>query len=604
MDNPTTIYSFITSEENQYPIPVQVVDDWEWNMKDHIETTILYKNSTYKTGKDDNKPFKNIIRPILNLQYRSEGFDVKDIELFVNEPKNYYKSFLIKKFHEKWARENEIDTFIDELVESYIDFGGALVKNVNSERPEVVPLQSIAFCDQTDILSGAFGIKHFFSADQLKEMEERGWGDKANGANMTIDELILLAEKWKVKDRETGEKTSTPSKYIEVYEVHGSMPDKFLDEDADDNKYSSQMHIVCFYQNEKNQKEGVTLFKGKEPELPFKLVLRDKIYGRALGLGGAEELFEPQVWINYDEIRKKDMLDAAAKIVLKTTDPTIAAKHPTGLKDLDNLEIVEIQEGSDIGQLDTFPRNLQLFEQSTQQWEEHAQQMGAAGEAIMGESPKSGTPFRLQALVAAEAHSLHEYRKGKLATFIDEIYKDWIIPRITEEIIKGKTFLSELELDEMQEIGDRISKNAKNKRIIEDVLNGKLPNIEELEAFEQLTKDEFRTSGNKKFIEILKDEMKKAPVDVRVNIKGKQKNMSLVVDKLSNIFRTIISAPQILENPAMAKLFNQIIENSGLNPIDFAGFKMPALPPQGRPEPLNIPQEKGEPIPTPSLNIS
>ena len=70
-------------------------------------------------------------------------------------------------------------------------------------------------------------------------------------------------------------------------------------------------------------------------------------------------------------------------------------------------------------------------------WEAHAQQMGAANDAIMGETPASGTPFDLQELVTQEASSLHEYRKGKIATFVDEIYQDWIIPYIVREISKG-----------------------------------------------------------------------------------------------------------------------------------------------------------------------
>src|SRR3990167_8611212 len=97
-----SVFDFIRAEETSYQtLPVQIVDGYEWHMPEHIKLTVLYKNSIYSTGKDDNKPFKNITRPILNLQYRSEGFDVKDIELFVNERKNYYKSFLVKKFHDK-----------------------------------------------------------------------------------------------------------------------------------------------------------------------------------------------------------------------------------------------------------------------------------------------------------------------------------------------------------------------------------------------------------------------------------------------------------------------------------------------------------------------
>ncbi|HDY66261.1 MAG TPA: hypothetical protein ENH85_00565, partial [Candidatus Scalindua sp.] len=284
------VFSFIQTEETNYQtLPINVSEGYDWNMAQHIKLSLLYKMSQYETGKTDDKPFKNIIRPILNLQYRAEGFDVKDIVLFVNSAKEYYKSFLVKKYHEKWARENNIDTFIDDMVESYVDFGGALIKNINDKKPEVIQLQGLAFCDQTNILSGPICLKHFYAPDQLKEMEKKGWKN--------IDELIILAQESKDTDQ-TRKQIKTPGKYVKVYELHGVLPDWWLDEEKDNGEYTRQMHVVAFYQTRDNKSEAISLYKGKEGESIFKFISRDKIFGRALGFGGAEELFEPQVWTN------------------------------------------------------------------------------------------------------------------------------------------------------------------------------------------------------------------------------------------------------------------------------------------------------------------
>lgn len=587
------IYSYIKREEANYQLPIAVIDAYDWSMRDHIKLSTLYKNSQFSTGKDDNKPFKNITRPILNLQYRAEGFDVKDITLYVNDRKNYYKSFLVKKFHEKWARKNNMDTFIDELVESYVDYGGALVKNVNKERPEVVPLQSIVFCDQTDILSGPIGIKHFFSPDQLKDMEAVGWGSEANGATITIDEVITLAKDTKKLDKE-GKEVKTPGKYIEVYEVHGTLPEEFLrDEVGDEKKYVSQLQIVCFYQKENGEKQGVTLFRGKEKESPFKLILRDKVYGRALGFGGAEELFEPQVWVNYDIIRMKGLLDAAAKIIYQTSDPAFANRNKTN--DVENGEILITEQGATISQINTTPVNITLFEKSVAEWEAHAQQIGSANDSIQGVQPTSGTPFKLQELVTQESHSLHEYRKGKLATFVSEIYRDWSIPFISREISKGDEFLAELDPEEMQTVADLVMTNEANKFVKESILNGETIDPMQVESYKKAVRDSFVKGGNKKFIEILAEEMKEAPIDVEVNIAGKQKDLAQQTDKLVNIFRQIMSSvnPQtgksVLDDPRMAKIFNQILESSGLSPIDM-GYVAPQPEPQMQQMPM--PQEQ------------
>ena len=124
--------------------------------------------------------------------------------------------------------------------------------------------------------------------------------------------------------------------------------------------------------------------------------------------------------------------------------------------------------------------------------------------------------------------------------------------------------------------------------IKELILNGELVKPEDIEFHKNHAREEFMRGGNKRFLKILKDEMKKAPIDVRVNIAGKQKNLVAQTDKLVNIFRQIITAPQVLQSPPMAKLFNQIISASGLDPVDFSGFTLPVPQPQLAPQ--QIPQ--------------
>ncbi len=194
----------------------------------------------------------------------------------------------------------------------------------------------------------------------------------------------------------------------------------------------------------------------------------------------------------------------------------------------------------------------------------------------MGEQPASGTPFRLQELITAEAHSLHEYRKGKIAAFVEKIYRERIIPGIVSEINKGQEFLAELDIDELQGIADAIVINEVNNLVKERILNGELIEKEEVEQYKQNVRDNFTKNGNKKFIKIFKDEMKDSPINVYVNVAGKQKNLAGMTDKLVNVFRQMLSTynPQtgtfaIFDDPRMSKLFNEIIEYSGLSPIDF-----------------------------------
>src|SRR3990167_6970548 len=193
MNEGDTIFSYIKTQEAAYKQPIRLNDSWSWGMQDHIQTSELYNNSQLKTGKSYFKPVKNITRPILNLQHRAEDIELKDVQLYVDDPDKYHLSFLVKKYHDDiFVQEHDIDTFFDELNVSRIDFGGGLSKKLAKGR-EVVPLQSIVFCDQTDLLSGPIGIKHFYSPDKLLEMGKVGWGETANNATLSLKEVVALS---------------------------------------------------------------------------------------------------------------------------------------------------------------------------------------------------------------------------------------------------------------------------------------------------------------------------------------------------------------------------------------------------------------------------
>lgn len=576
------IFSYIQGQESNYKKPIPINDVWNWSMTEHIKTTELYTNSQTRSGKDntvnDFTPVKNITKPILNLQHRTEDIEVKDVQIYVDEADRYHLSFLVKKYHDDvFTQENDIDSYFDELNVSRIDFGAGLSKKLNKPCPEVVPLQSIVFCDQTDILSGPIGIKHYYSPDQLLDMVAKGWGNPKNGATISVKELIKLARDEKKDDINNDIVTKTPGRYIEVYEVHGNLPKRFTDPLDDSEEYETCLFICAFYTKKDNSaRQGVILYYAPEKESPFKLIKRDPVYGRALGFGGAEELFESQVWTNYDMIRMQDMKDAASKTVILSEDPAFTQRNK--IRDLDNMEVLDVEQGKNVRQMDTFPRNYSLFDKSMGEWELHAKEIGGAQDPIQGNAPASGTPFvSLQAQIQ-QGMGLHQYRRMIFARHLEEVYRDWIIPEIQRKITEGTTFLSELSLDELQMVGEAMVNNQVNKVIKEKILNGELIDPNEIDQIKQQLIQQFQKRGNKHFIEILKGEFKDTQLGVKVSIAGKNKDLAGMVDKLTKVFQTIIASPYILQSPPIAKLFNKIIEASGLDPIDLSNFKVPPLP--------------------------
>jgi hypothetical protein len=581
-----TIYDYIKAQENYYNTTrVPVVDGYDWNMSEHVRLTTLYLNSQYKTGKQDDKPFRNIILPKVNLEHRAVEFALKEIEFFINDPEKYYKSFLVRKYHDKWALQNDISQFLDKLSETYTDYGGVLIKNTK-ESIEVVFFQRLAFVDQTDMMSGPICEKHQYSPDQLKEMEKAGWGNPSNGATGSIDEVIALAQNAKTVSQSNDRTTNTPGRYIEVYELHGVLSESFLHPEGEPNKFIRQMQIITYYVDENGDKKGITLFKGKEREEIYKAFKRDEIYGRALGRGAVEELFEPQVWVNYSEIQKKELLDQASKVLYQTADASFTNRNKTA--NLESGEVLIHADGKPLSQVNNTQPNVTAFDNAIAQWDTQAKDIAAAYDTIQGAESKSGMPFRLGMLLNQEAHSLHKYRKSQLGFFLTEVYRDWIIPRIGREIVKGDEFLATLSLDEMQELSDRVITNLFNQSIVKKLLAGEKIEYGEPEKLLETYKLNFFKGGNRRFLKILKDEMKDLPLDVQVNITDEQKNKALLTEKLSSIFTQVT---QILSNypnffndhPEMAKLFNEILESSGLSPLTYGNIikRVPSVPQTG-----------------------
>ena len=579
---PENIFSYITKEETSYQTrEVQIADNWTWNMKDHLSTSFHFKYGKYLNTSNDLKtkpPFQNIIMPILEFRYTAEDRDVKDILFETEEPEKQHLSFLIKKYWDDvFTIENNLDDFIDNSIEEKVDFGGCLVKKGIGAVPELIPLQSIAFCDQTDILGGPIGFKFNFSPEALKRKAKAGWGDEKNGANITIDDLITLAsmEKDSADNNNVGTQNEVTGKNIEVYVVRGTLPAAYIKGD-DINNLVNQVQVVAFYQDEKGR-QGVTLFKSEEKEEVLKFHSPKKVFGRALGWGGVEALFDPQIWANFAEIHKNNLLKAASKITFFTDDANFTNRNK--INDLENLETLTIDSQSRYGirQIPTASPNIQLFDRRVQELEDHAQKLAGVTDPLLGKSPAAGTPFRLQERVVFEGKKPHERTAGKFDKFLEEIIQDWVIPHMVRQITSGKEFLSELTSEEMEYIMRKVPKNRAAKRQWEQVLNGELPQpLEVLEAEERQ-----KLSSNKQTIKILKDEFKNVKMKVKIRVSGKQKDMALFVDKLTKVLQWYGGlTPEAKADPTVQHLVNQIVEASGLSPASLGGLGQISTLPQ------------------------
>lgn len=596
MANEHPIFEYAQTELTAYKQRgVPLTDNWMWSMYEHIRRSFLYKHSKFSEGEnDDTRPFKNIVLPILRVAYRAEGFDVKDVVPYVNDESKYDESFFVKKYHDKWAFDKSLDTQIDASTESRVDYGLTLAKKVPGQMVEIVPLERIGFCDQTNIMSGPICEVHPLAPDELMEQK---WDAKAKQlalARMKMGKMITLSM--------GKQEAKTPGKYCQTFEIRGMFPETWLNDYAedgmidtgeytDDTKYTRQLHIIGFYKGDKDEQYGMHFFKGPAKQV-YKAQKRTGVFGRACGFGGVEELFPAQQFTNMGEIQQQEMLEFAAMVILQTADEDFKTKNV--LTDKEKGEILIHGENKPISKVDTGTPNVELFKSKVADWNATAQALGSASEVVLGQQPPAGTPFSLQALVVKQAFGWHDYQKSQLSVFWAEIYRDWILPFLVADMKKGHKWLSDLSLEELTALADNIVELQTADMMKKFLMKGLLPQPAQVATYKQQVRDAFMKGGGKKFIKLVEGEMDNIPVDVMIDVAGQQFDLQHKADALTNIFRQVMQNPQILQMPGMGKLFNEIIEAAGFSPIDYAAITTPAPAPAPAPAAGNT----GAPVPS------
>lgn len=557
------IFDYIKAEETRYEtVPVEVTDGWDWSMRKHIVRSKLYLNSRTMQNTDDELVY-NIVMAPYNLQVRATDWDVKDVSLFAPSAKDHYKSFVATKFHEKWAKEVDLGSIANESNRSYHAYGLSLIETVQGDfgdLPQVVDLETIAFCDQTNVLAGPIGIRSYMTPAELMDMHGI-WDDEA------IEDAIVFSKPIQ-KTTKYGKDNATPGQYIKVYKVHGVLSLAYLTGEEDDkDEYVRQTHIVAEYSNEEGEKKGLTLFAGRRKKSPYNALLRDPIEGRACGRGAIEELFPEQVWTNYSMDAQKDILDQAKVMLFQTSDQRFADRNI--LRPTQNGQVLVHDDNKPLTQVNNSPANIVAFEQNMSLWVQNSKEKSGSFEAITGAQPKSGQPFSTTALLNQEAHGLHDQRLEDISLFWRKYYQERVLSPLQREMNKETELLSLMTRDELERID--AARAEEIGEMVEDelILSGEIVGPGTAEFVQEQVRGELGKENNERFVKIPKDYFKDVAMDVDVVIAGEHRNNALVASKLSAVFAQVVNNPAVLQDPTMAAIFNDILETSGISPLAY-----------------------------------
>jgi hypothetical protein len=556
--------------KTNYDKTIDLVNGLPFSQKNQIRTIEFYSNSKYLNGQKDElgreKPFMQILNAICDVENTAKDLDTKDINVNSDDGNHYMESFMLSKDIQVWMKESDFGKTLNDMRDIHTRYGSLLVKKCIEKDEETgekilkleLPEWKNTLTDQVNIIQGAIVETHWMTAVELSKMTE--WKD--------VDKVM---EKLK---------GSGSSKRIPVYEIRGEFSQATLKDcqglkytTKDTKTFSYQLYYIAGNPVESGKLDTletyVPLYWEDDTERVYKYLARKPRAGRAFGVGVFEEGEEAQVWTNDTVLKQYRAMEYTTKVIGQSASKKLKGRNL--LTETDDGTILEHEDGKPITALNLLPSGgLNQYSNLIQQWYNQLEKTTSAYSAQRGDTPPSGTPFRLQATVLQQSSSVFKTLQQEMGIFITEIFEDWIMPYLRTRLNKQHILAYEFSPEELKEIDKNFSTRNANDKAIDAILNGVIVTPEQFDAWLQGADTFIKQTKGSRFIDIPKNFYKNLEAKVTINITGEQRNKAATLESLNNILITGMKTG--LPQAVMSQVLMKIIELSGagISPINIS----------------------------------
>ena len=576
---------------SNYDKTIDLVSGLPFSQKKQIRTIEFYNNSKYLNGQTDeldrDKPFFQILNAICDVENAAKDLDTKDINITSDDSNHYLESWLLSKDIQVWMKESNFAKTLNDMRDMHTRYGSLLVKKVvkDGKLTLELPEWKNTITDQVDIIQGAIVETHWMTAMGIAKMTE-----------------------WDKKEiRKILKKVKGSNKRIPVYEIRGEFPKSFIKElekekttDEDEITFSYQLYYIAGLPAESGNEDQFTafvpLYWEDDTERVYKYLARKPKAGRSFGVGVMEEGEEAQVWTNDAILKQHRAMEYTTKVIGQSASKKLKGRNL--VTETDDGSILEHEDGKPITSLNLLPAGgLTQYNNLIVQWYNQLEKTTSAYSAQRGETPPSGTPFRLQATVLNQSSSVFKTLQQELGIFITKIIEDWIMPHLASRLNREHILAYEFSPEELKEIDNKFSAKHANKMAVEMILSGKILTQEDYDDWFNVADEFIKTTKGQRFINIPKNFYKNLKAKVTVNITGEQRNKAATLESLNNILMVYASNPNLPQDPVASQLLAKIIELSGagISPVSITAAineKSKMMQQQLGMQQQNIPQPK------------
>lgn len=564
----------------------EVVEGLQFHMYETIREAEFFTSGHYITGDYDEhgdlKPFADICTRLLENQRTAEEIDTSDLDISTDDPDYYTRAMFVSKFNQDWLAKHNMGKKINEAIETRGKYGGLLVKVLEDEDDinlDIVDWNSFTG-DVQDLQHGIKVVNHFYTPSQLiKEGKDRGWDMKM------VTEAIELYREDELTDSNK-EKKETQGEYIHIREVTGDLPETLLDEDADEYSYAQQIHYIAGAEirNDDGESKGVTLFSAKLKQSPYYYLPYKKRGGneRLLGIGVVERAKHGQVQTNRAAQQYKRSMDFASTHVLQSASKNLKGKNV--LHEMKTGAIVYHDDAKPLTGVDMSPQALQYLDSYLAQWQNIVDRATGTNAIATGagEQLPSSLTYRLGAILDQNSQSSFDLRREEFDIFLNQIYTERIIPFFIKQMRKEKQLKLKFNPEEIKQLDQDVQVYKADQEILDNYFSGVYDNLPPMMKF--IAMDEDRTAIMQGIdMQLKKQKNRRTITDfpdgywdevaekLYVTLTNERRKKGVVLESLNNVMIQYLQyKPQLDADPEARKLFNQIVETAGLEPIDFS----------------------------------
>lgn len=583
------------AESNYVGNSVRLGEYVDFDMHDIIEQIDAYSNSKHLNGDTDSlgreKPFFDIITASTNIWYRATDLDRKNIKFIPENEKAVVLAFVANVLLQNWMNDNRFGVFLNKWGRTLAKYGSAVLKFIEKDGkliPSVIAWNRF-IPDAIDFDSIPKIEKFYKTPEQLRNID--GYSEDV------VDNLINAINNRKLLN---GQSKDNNNNYIELYEVHGLLDSRLL-EDAPDwtsktIKYVQQMHVVSFVADDKEGYKDFTLYKGREAQDPYMITHLIEEDGRTLAKGAVEYSLQSQWMTNHAIKNIKDTLDLASKLIFQTADKRYVGRNV--LSAIETGDIFIHEDNRPLTRIANDKPDITANQNFASMWRSNNQENTNTPDLIRGVTQAQPVTYGLGQIMNENSNSLFEIMIENKGLDLEEILKKYVVKHLKKMIKDKKAILGMLDDAGINEIDSmyipREAVKRYNKKAVDEIIRtkgeGQIPSFN-LQMEQQAVKQDLSTMGNKRFF--VPSEMDDVTWNelfsdfkwdsLRVEITNENKDKQAVLTTLAQVFRDVLQfGPQLEQNENAKMILGNILrETSTISPLQLksGGLPQPTMNP-------------------------